>query len=155
LLSAEVTPPTACLTTVGGQTVQSPGLYTGTADQVNTPLTPDQTSQLQVSQERLVLSGGSGLLSPPNPNPGLGFLNPIPNETTQARVETDRSTGSIVFDLSGPTSGRPGETLVAWILTLPAQETFARDRRFHIVSQSRRDLVPDVNYYPGGDNNPL
>ena len=40
LLSSTVAPPLGCLTTVGTRTVQSPGLYTGTADQV-TPLNPN------------------------------------------------------------------------------------------------------------------
>ena len=78
-----------------------------------------------------------------------GFLNPIPHETTKAQMGTGvSSTDPIIFDLSGPIGGRPGETLVAWILTLPQEETFARHGLFHIVSQSRKDLVQDVDNYP-------
>ena len=65
------------------------------------------------------------------------------------------ATDPIIFDLSGPIGGKPGETLVAWVLTLPPEETFARHDRFHVVSQSRKDLVRDVNYYPDSGNNPL
>ena len=67
-----------------------------------------------------------------------GLINPIPYETTKAQLGTGgSSTDPIIFDLSGPTGGKPGETLVAWVLTLPPGKTFARHDRFHIVSQSR------------------
>jgi hypothetical protein len=145
-----------CVTTVSGITVPLPTLANGRADQI-TPLPsafypPTSTSQLPVPQKTQVLSGGSGLLFP---NTTLDFLNPIPHETTQAQVETGGSIGSIVFDLSGPTSGGPGETLVAWILTLPKEQTFAKHNQFRVISQSRRDLIQDVSYYPDADNNSL
>jgi hypothetical protein len=146
-------PANPCVTTVSGVTVPLPTLMNGMADQV-TPLPSAfypkvSSTQLPVSQQTQVLSGGSGLLFPEST---LGFLNPIPHETTQAQVDTGGSTASIVFDLSGPTSGGPGETLVAWILTLSDGQTFARHNRFHVVSQSRRDVVQDVNYYPDADH---
>ena len=166
-LSGSVTPPAGCLTTVGGQTVQLPSLYTGTADQV-TPLNPNfsygiaTSAQLPMSQQQQVLGGMSGLLSSNNPAiiPPLiqlsGLISPIPYETTEARLGTGgSSTDPVRFDLSGPAGGQPGETLVAWVLTLPRGETFARHDRFHVVSQSRNDLVRDVNYYPDTGNNPL
>ena len=85
-----------------------------------------------------------------------GLISPIPYETTEAQLGTGgSSTDPVRFDLSGPAGGQPGETLVAWVLTLPPGETFARHDRFHVVSQSRNDLVRDVNYYPDTGNNPL
>ena len=85
-----------------------------------------------------------------------GFLNPIPHETTKAQLGTGgSSTAQIIFDLSGPIGGKPGETLAAWVLTLPAGQTFARHNPFHIVSQSRKDLVQNVTYYPEADDNPI
>lgn len=167
LLSATATPPVACLTTVGGQTVQLPSLYNGMVDQV-TPLNPNfgyevaTSQQLPMSQQQQVLGGMSGLLSSNNPPiiPPLmqfsGLISPIPYETTEAQLGTGgSSTDPVRFDLSGPAGGQPGETLVAWVLTLPRGETFARHDRFHVVSQSRKDLVRDVNYYPDTGNNPL
>jgi hypothetical protein len=157
-LSTEVTPPAACLTTVSGLTVQLPGLYTGTADQVTTPSSASSTL-LPVSQQTQVLGNGTTQVPPGS---GLvhtltsGFLNPIPHETTKAQLGTGgSSTHPIVFDVSGPTDGKPGETLVAWLLTLPQEQTFARHGRFHIISQSRQDLVQDVDYYPDAGNNRL
>jgi hypothetical protein len=78
-----------------------------------------------------------------------GLLSPIPYETTKAQAETGGiSTASMMFDLSGPTGGKPRETLIAWILTLPRDQSFARDRQFHIPSRSRKDLAQDVSYNP-------
>ena len=144
LLAPENTSLTACLT--------APTLANGLADQVTTA-SMDMTTQLPVSQQRQVLSSGSGLLFPPIQS---GLLNPIPHETTKVQLGVSGSaTDPIIFDLSGPTSGTPGETLVAWVLTLPQGKTFARHHRFHVVSQSREDLVEDVRYYPDGDSNPI
>jgi hypothetical protein len=166
-LSTTVMPPAGCLTTVGGQTVQLPSLYTGTADQV-TPLNTSfgfgvaTSAQLPVSQQQEVLTSMSGLLlsnDPPIIPPLMqvsGLISPVPYETTEAQLGTGgSSTDPVRFDLSGPAGGQPGETLVAWILTLPPGETFARHDRLHVVSQSRRDLVWGVNYYPDTGNNPL
>jgi hypothetical protein len=157
LLSGELTPPAACLSTVNGQTVQSPGLYVGTADQVTTATTPDQTSTLPTSQQREVLNGGSGLTSLNSPQLMFsGLVDPIPYETTKAQLGAGGSSKDrAIFDLSGPVDGKPGETLAAWILTLPQGQTFAGQGGFHIISQSRSDLVEDVKYYPGGEDNPL
>jgi hypothetical protein len=134
--------------------VQLPGLYTGGAVQVNTPSTPlIFPGQLPMSQQAQVLTGGSTLLFPFMQS---GFLNPIPHEATKAQLGTGgRSTDPIIFDLTGPTGGRPGETLVAWVLTLPQEQTFARRGRFDIVSQSRKDLVQSVDYYPDAETKPL
>jgi hypothetical protein len=168
LLGADPTmiPPPACLTTVNGQQVQSAGLYAGTADQVTTsPITQTIAGQtvtlLQTPQQTAVL-GTSGLLfNDPLPPTGptlqfSGLLDPIPHETTKAQLGTGgSSTDRAIFDLSGPAHGKPGETLVAWILTLPQEQTFGRHDGFHTLSQSRKDLVQDVKYYPGPGNNPL
>jgi hypothetical protein len=136
-----------------------PTLSNGLTDQVTFPSSALST-QLPVSQQAQVLAPppqpgtpGSGLLSR---NTTLGFLNPIPLETTKAQLAAGgRSPDPILFDLSGPAGGKPGETLVAWVLTLPQEQTFARHGRFHIISQSRKDLVQDVDYYPDAENNPL
>jgi hypothetical protein len=175
LLSTTVTPPLGCLTTVGTQTVQMPGLFTGTADQVTplppaNPLNPNfvgypmaSSAQLPMSQQQQVLAGMSGLLLP-NISGGIipplmqlsGLVNPIPYETTTAQLGTGGSSiDPIIFDLSGPAGGKQDETLVAWVLTLPPGKTFARHDPFQIVSQSRKGLVRDVNYYPDSGNNPL
>ncbi len=165
----------SCLPPANNLTVQSPSFFTGTADQV-TPLNTKfgygiaTSAQLPMTQQQEVLSGMSGLLLSNNPpitlsnNPPIipppiqlsGLINPIPYETTKAQLGTGGSSADPVrFDLSGPAGGQPGETLVAWVLTLPRGETFARHDRFHVVSQSRKDLVRDVNYYPDTGNNPL
>ncbi len=148
LLAPQNTSLSACFS----KGVQVPTLANGLADQVTTPSTPDMTMQLPVSQQREVLSSGTGLLH----SMTSGLLNPIPHETTKVQTRMGASvTDPIIFDLSGPIGGKPGETLVAWVLTLPPEETFARHDRFHVVSQSRKDLVRDVNYYPDSGNNPL
>src|SRR4029077_19415664 len=85
-----------------------------------------------------------------------GLLSPIPQETTKAQLDTGDSTGRVIFDLSGgPAGDKSGGTLVAWILTLPQEQTFAKRDGFHIASQSQHDLVQDVKYYPNPGNNPL
>jgi hypothetical protein len=146
-----------------------PTLYNGMADQVSTPSSATST-QLPESQQAQVLTGGSGLLSPfgdppmqtgflsPLEGPIMqsGFLNPIPHETTKAQLGTGGSaTDPVIFDLSSPTGGKLGETLAAWVLTLPPGQTFAKHSRFRVVSQSRADLVQDVTYYPDAGNNPI
>lgn len=139
-----------------------PSFFLGTADQVTFPsggFSPSaaagtgSSAQLPISQQAQVL-GPSGLLfdntNPPLPINFAGSLDPIPKETTKAQLGTGgSSTKRADFDLSGPVDGRPGETLVGWILTLPEDQTFARSAGFHIISQSRHDLVQDVKYYPG------
>jgi hypothetical protein len=154
-----------------------PSLYNGMADQVAVQVTttssalspnfasafpsamPATTAQLPVPQQAEVL-GLSGLLFNNTPfPPGFqfsGLVNPIPQETTKAELGTDgSSTDRAIFDLSGPAGGRPAETLLAWVLTLPQEQSFGRHDGFHIVSQSRKDLVEDVRHYPGPGNNPL
>jgi hypothetical protein len=161
------TTPAACLLPGG---VQLPGLNTGMADQV-TPLssvffsqpTSSGSAQLPTSQQATVLGGMSGLLhleptfgSDSLPMFASGFVNPIPHETTKAQLETGGSaTGPVIFDLSNPAGGKPGETLVAWVLTLPQGQTFSRNNGFHVVSQSREDLVQNVHYYRDLETNPL
>jgi hypothetical protein len=63
--------------------------------------------------------------------------------------------GRAIFDLSAPAGGQPGETLVAWVLTLPQGQTFARHDRFEVVSQSREDLIQHVHFYPDVETQPL
>jgi hypothetical protein len=115
------------------------------------------SAQLPVSQQGQAVKaadpahGPSGLLFTNNPTLQFsGLLSPIPQETTKAQLETGGSSADrAIFDLSGPADGKPGETLLAWILTLPQEQTFAKHDGFHILSQSRQDLVQDVKYYPG------
>jgi hypothetical protein len=167
LAGGSATTPIGCLTTGGGQL---PGLNTGMADQV-TPLssvffnqpTSSGSALLPRSQQAAVLGGMSGLLQPEQqlgttgslPMFASGFVNPIPHETTKAQLETGgSSTDPVIFDLSSPAGGKPGETLVAWVLTLPQGQTFSRNNGFHVVSQSREDLVQDVHYYRDLETNP-
>jgi hypothetical protein len=128
--------------------------------------TPATTAQLPVSQQVGALKTGSGLLFDNIGNNGgpvipplfqlSGLLAPIPYETTKAQLETGGgSANRVIFDLSGPVDGKPGETLVAWVLTLPQELTFAKRERFEIVSQSREDLVQNVEGDPDSGNNPL
>jgi len=148
-----LSPPAACVNSTG---TQLPSLLNGNADEATTPLSASST-QLPLSQQAKVLTGGSGLLFQfADPPMKSGFLNPIPRETTKVEIDTGgSSTDPIIFDLSGPAGGRPGATLVAWILTLPEEQSFAKHSRFHIISQTREDLVQDVDYYPDAENNPL
>jgi hypothetical protein len=152
VLAPQGTTLSTCFTTVSGIKVPLPTLHNGMADQVNTPSSA-MSSQLPLSQQAEVLTGRSGLLSPFLIQ--SGFLNPIPQETTRAQLGTGGSYTGPIFDLSGPTGGRPGETLAAWVVTLPPGQTFARHNPFHIVSQSRKDLVQNVTYYPEADDNPI
>jgi hypothetical protein len=134
-----------------GCTTSSATLMNGKADQL-TLATQETPTGLPESQQRVVLTGRSGLL---NSSMTSGFLNPIPHVTTKAQLEPgDGPADRAVFDLSGLTDGRPGETLVAWILTLPQEQTFAGHGSFHIIAQSRKDLVQAVDNYPDAANNP-
>jgi len=130
-----------------------PSFALGTADQVTTP-TQESATGLPTSQQRAVLNGRSGLLQVPIQFGGLS--QPIPYETTTAQLDTgDSPAGRVVFDLSGPVDGKPGETLTAWILSLPGDHTFAGEGGVDVISQSRKDLVQDVSYYPETVKNPL
>jgi hypothetical protein len=151
--------PGTFITAFGPNTSGGAGTYTVNISQTVGPETITATT-LPTPQQAAVLSGGSGLLqvnsNNPNPNPNSAFLNGIPHETTQAQLGTSGDTaGRAVFDLSGPAGGKPGETLVAWVLTLPEQQTFAGHDRFEIVSQSRKNLIKGVHYYPEVETHPL
>jgi hypothetical protein len=145
-------PPAACLNTVGGITTQLPGLLTGTADQLTleSQETPNANPiTLPMSQQSQVLT--STLLHNPMTT---GFLHPIPRETTKALAGNgDGSTDRVTFDLTRPVGGTPGETLVAWVLTLAPGQTFAGPGQFDILAQTRKDLVQSVDYYPDAENN--
>jgi hypothetical protein len=151
-LSLGGVPPAACLSTVGGTTTQSPGLYAGTADQLTleSQETPNANPiTLPMSQQTQVLT--STLLHNPTTT---GFLHPIPRETTKAQAGTgDGSTDRVTFDLTRPVGGIPGETLVGWVLTLAPGQTFAGPGQFDILAQSRKDLVQSTDYYPDAENN--
>jgi len=157
LQSLSGTLPTGCNTS-------SATVFNGKADQLTLAAQENAITggtNLPESQQRVVLQGNSGLLLPctsgsPCPSASMtGFLNPIPHVTTKAQLEPgDGPADRAVFDLSGLTDGRPGETLVAWILTLPQEQTFAGHGSFHIIAQSQKDLVEAVDYYPDAANNP-
>jgi hypothetical protein len=155
------TPPPGCLPPANGLTAQSPGLYAGGADQLTLQMQENSTTLPKSQQTQVVGNAnltpalpGSGLLYQPTIN--TGFLHPIPFETTKAQAATGgSSTDRVIFDLSRTVGGKPGETLVAWVLTLPQEQTFARPGQYDILAQSRKDLVQSVNYYPDGENKPL
>jgi hypothetical protein len=159
-------PTLACiLNGLGGVTTPGcsglPSFPLGTADQATLlPVTQNGVTLLPVSQQGQAVEGldrgKSGLLFDNSPTLKFsGLLSPIPQETTKAKLGTDGSmTDRAIFDLSGPAGGKPAETLRAWVLTLPQEQSFGRHEGFHIVSQSRKDLVQDVKYYPGPGNNP-
>jgi hypothetical protein len=158
-------PTLACiLNGLGGVTTPGcsglPSFPLGTADQLSFASSASLT-QLPVSQQGQAVDGQdrgqSGLLFTNSPTLQFsGLLSPIPQETTKAQLGTGgSSTDRAIFDLSAPAGGEPGETLLGWVLTLPQEQTFGRHDGFHIVSQSRHDLVQDVKYYPGPGNNPL
>lgn len=137
----------------GATTPRCLGFPLGTTDQMTSTAQESSTS-LPTSQQRAILAEGSGLLQTPPPiitsptNLG-GLIAPIPYETTTARLETgDSRTGRVTFDVSGPVDGKPGETLVGLVVSLPEDHTFAAQGGFDVVSQSRKDLVQDVTYYP-------
>jgi hypothetical protein len=163
--SEGTTVPVGCTPPTNLLTVQTPGLYIGTADQVSIPTQEGTT--LPTSQWREVLDPASITPTPGSPSgllfaqptPPLmfsGLVSPIPHQTTKAQLGTaGSSSGRAVFDLSGLIGGRRGETLVGWVLTLPDGQTFARHGGPHILSQSRADLIQDVGYYPSAEDHPL
>jgi hypothetical protein len=159
-------PPPGCTAQSPGffQSSQTPALQT---DQLNFPgYASVSTAQLPVSQEGQLQTSAVGAADPNHGPSGLlythsptlqysGLLSPIPQETTKAQLGTGGSSADrAIFDLSGPAGGRPGETLLAWVLTLPQKQTFAKHDGFQILSESRHDLVEDVKYYPGPGNAP-
>ena len=78
-----------------------------------------------------------------------GLLQPIANSTTMLSA----SGSSITVNVAGPAlnSGRPNETLLAWVLMLPSGLQF--NSQFHISSQSRANLVMDADWpHPDQDN---
>jgi hypothetical protein len=150
--------PAACIDASGNQL---PGLFNGGADQVifsqQTQTVNGVTVTVLPTPQQAQVLGRSGLLFD-NVNQSLnysGLLRPIPQETTKAQLDTRDAAGRAIFDLSGdPAADKSGATLVAWILTIPQEQTFGHSR-FDIRSQSRHDLVQDVKYYPNPGNNPL
>lgn len=110
-----------------------PTVANGLADQVATEV--DQGPLLPVSQQAEVVKSG--------------FLNPIPLSTTTASDPPESS--SITFNVTGAANGRPNQTLLAWVLTLPSGLKF--NRQFHILSESRQNLLQDADFpHPDSDN---
>jgi hypothetical protein len=144
-------------------TCASQSLIDETADQLNTEA--QQGPSLAVSQQMEVL--------------GSGFINAIPNSmltvTTAgsggaspdaATADTQSTAGgksgagsqsgagsSVVFSLSGP-QPPPPEAVDVLVIMLPSGLKFDSKNPFKIISESRKTLVSDVDYYPDADNNP-
>jgi hypothetical protein len=76
-----------------------------------------------------------------------GFMNPIPDSMTTASDPTNSNL--ITFNVTGAAGGRPSETLLAWVLMFPTAAPPVQ-RPFHIINESRRNLVMDADY-PHGD----
>jgi hypothetical protein len=109
--------------------VAKPTFSNGMADQLTTEAM--QNALLPLSQQGYVLDPS-------------GFLNPVADTTTTA---TQTKTGSpITFNLSGPTGGLSGDTLTAWILMVPQGQTLKSKNPFSVISESRKDLLQDVDY---------
>ena len=111
------------------------------------PIVWNSSTQLPMSQQPEVLTGMSGLLSPPTCRAGSSTR--YRTTTTKAQLGTGgSSTDPVTSDLSGPAGGKPGETLVAWVLTLPAGadicQTQPIPRRLPISEGPRpgRQLLP-------------
>jgi len=104
-------------------------LSNGTADQVTTET--QQGPNLPTSQQTAALSSG--------------FININPNATLTV---TDPNS-ALFFTVSEPEA--PINVLV---IMLPSGLTFDPKNPFKIISESRKKLVMDVDYYPDWDNNP-
>lgn len=105
----------------------TPSLANGTVDQLTTEA--EQWAGLPVSQQ--------GAAFDPS-----GFLQPIANSTTTVSVTPNSS--SMTVNVTGAASGGPQETLLAWVLMLPSPLQF--NSQFHIISQSRKNLVQDADF---------
>jgi len=119
---------------------------------------------LPVSQETYVQM--SGLLTPiANTETAVCTTAPCPpaamaatsnaiqgnRASVAATSGTSASSSSIIFNLSGPTGGMPGDTLTAWLL-ISNGFTFDKKHPFRIIEQSREDLVEDVDVpHPDAD----
>jgi hypothetical protein len=117
--------PSSCL--VNG--VAKPTFSNGMADQLTTEAM--QNALLPLSQQGYVLDPS-------------GFLNPVADTPT---IASQTKTGSpITFNLSGPTGGLSGDTLTAWILIVPQGQTLKTKSPFSVISESRKNLLQDVDY---------
>jgi hypothetical protein len=130
--------------------INCPGAGLGQACWV--PQTPPTNTTPPLALD-LLTTGGVGFPTCTTANPSgcqsqqafaflSNFLYPIPSTITMA------TGGDATFDVSGLTNGSPGETLLAWILTLPQGFTFDPKNKFKILSQSRRNLLQDVDFSP-------
>jgi hypothetical protein len=147
------TPPLPSSCVVNG--VPRPTFSDGMADQLT--VQGMENPSLPVSQETYALL--SGFLTPIANTPTTACATtPCPASTaavtssatqgSRASLSTASNTSttssSITFDLPGPAEGLPGDTLTAWILTVPQGQTLARNP-FHVISQSRENLLQDVD----------
>ena len=105
----------------------APSLANGNADQLTT--IDDQWAGLPVSQQEEVVDPS-------------GFIQSIPNSTTTLSVP--KNSNSMTVSVTGAANGGPQETLLAWVLMLPPGLQF--NSQFHIISQSRKNLVEDADF---------
>jgi hypothetical protein len=105
----------------------TPTLANGMADQL-TLINQEWTPGLPQSQQGAVLDPS-------------GFLQPIPNSTTTVSA----SGSSMTVTVTGATGGASGDTLLAWVLWgLPSGLKY--NSQFHIISESRKNLVMDADF---------
>jgi hypothetical protein len=138
--------PTACL--VRG--VPKPTFSNGMADQLT--VQGMENPSLPVSQETYALK--SGFLTPiantpttactTTPCPATAAVTNSATHGSRAALSTAANT-PITFDLPGPVDGLPGDTLTAWILIVPQGEMLD-SAAFKLISQSREDLLQDVDF---------
>ena len=145
--------PSACL--VNG--VPKPSFANGMADLATTEIM--ENAMLPTSQQQYTLK--SGFLTPiANTQTAVCKTTPCPASTAavtssatkssksspSTASNTSNSSSSIIFNLSGPTDGLPGDAVIAEILVLAqGTPTLTFDTRNppHIISQSRKNLVED------------
>ncbi len=150
-------PPTGSSCLVRG--VAKPTFSNEMADQLTTEAI-DMNSLLPVSQQRYALM--SGFLTPIANAPVMASQTAAGGASTAAvtgsairggKASTSAAysaptSSSIIFNLSGPTGGVPGDTITAEILILPQGPpalTFDTRNPFRIIAQSRRNLLQDVD----------
>jgi hypothetical protein len=143
--------PSSCVV----NSVPKPTFSNGMADQATTEAM--ENTLLPTSQQRYELM--SGFLTPIANTPTTACTTtPCPATATVTRSttqggkallstasNTSTSGSSITFDLPGPVDGLPGDTLTAWILIVPQGQSFGAGNPFRVISQSRENLLQDVD----------
>ena len=129
-----------------------------TAAQLNLEAQENPTT-LPISQQREVLT--SGFINV-NPNATLTATTPGSSSASAAVASlgtpltagttsdsTSGSSSSIIFTVS-----QPQAPLNALVIMLPGGLKFDSKNQFKIISETRKNLVMNVDYYPDADNNP-